>query len=327
MRFEKYKYQQNILPQNGKRIIANYGSDFVTVYQAFNNKIADYAIKNQKFGGSSYSFNRMTWFIPGFMWRMYRSGWASKENQERILAIKIDRVGFLEILKNAVHTTFYPDLYESHEIWQLELQSSEIRLQWDPDHSPNGTKLERNAIQLGLKGEILKLFNEKWIKEIVDITPFVMEQKTFIDRIEFLEVPFERELSLNNYGEVLKKIDANWDSWNIYLEFKYGSETGLDNFKNLVNEIRTDKEKEQLDYKSPKWGQYFKPDFWKLKPDDYPWLLDCFANGEYEFLYYDRISEDTAKLICRTWSAPYGGFEAFRDFIEGFGYEIIEVWE
>lgn len=327
MRFENYKYQQNILPQNGKRIIANYGFDFVTVYQAFSDEIADYAIKNQKFGGNDYSFNRMTWIKPGFMWMMYRSGWASKVNQERILAIKVDKKGFFEILKNSIHTTFYPHLYDSQEIWQLMLQSSEIRIQWDPDHSPKGGKLERSTIQLGLKGEMLKLFNEKWIKEIVDITQFVKKQKTFIDNAELLEVPFERELSLNNYGEVLKNIDANWDSWNIYLEFKYGSEPSLDNFKNLVNEIRTDKEKGQLDYTSPKWEEYFKPEFWKLKPDDFPWLLDCFARGEYEFLYYDRISEDTAKLICRTWSAPYGGFDPFCVFIKGFGYEVVDDWE
>ena len=29
-----------------------------------------------------------------------------------------------------------------------------VRLQWDPDHSPSYEKLERRAIQLGLKGQV-----------------------------------------------------------------------------------------------------------------------------------------------------------------------------
>ena len=29
-----------------------------------------------------------------------------------------------------------------------------VRLQWDPDHDPEGGKCERRAIQLGLKGQV-----------------------------------------------------------------------------------------------------------------------------------------------------------------------------
>ncbi len=38
--------------------------------------------------------NRMTWIKPNFLWMMYRSGWAVKKNQERILAIKLTKKGF-----------------------------------------------------------------------------------------------------------------------------------------------------------------------------------------------------------------------------------------
>ena len=30
-----------------------------------------------------------------------------------------------------------------------------VRLQWDPDHSPTYGKMQRRAIQLGLKGEVI----------------------------------------------------------------------------------------------------------------------------------------------------------------------------
>lgn len=42
----------------------------------------------------------------------------------------------------------------------LQLQKSEglaqceVRLQWDPDHSPDGGNLTRRAIQLGLKNDV-----------------------------------------------------------------------------------------------------------------------------------------------------------------------------
>ena len=105
MKVEKYNYQQTQLPTQGKHIIAQSDDDTITVYQAYNNAIANFAVANQRFGGSSYSFSRMTWVKPNFMWMMYRAGWATKENQERILAIKIKHEGFNKILTEAVHSS------------------------------------------------------------------------------------------------------------------------------------------------------------------------------------------------------------------------------
>jgi hypothetical protein len=51
-----------------------------------------------------------------------------------------------------------------------------VRLQWDPDHSPTGEKLERRAIQLGLRGGALARYAKGDILSIEDITPFVHEQ-------------------------------------------------------------------------------------------------------------------------------------------------------
>jgi hypothetical protein len=106
MKVEKYNYQQTQLPTQGKQIIAQSDAETITVYQAYNHAIANYAVANQKFGGNHYSFNRMTWVKPNFMWMMYRAGWATKENQERILAIKIKHEGFNKTLTEAVHSSF-----------------------------------------------------------------------------------------------------------------------------------------------------------------------------------------------------------------------------
>lgn len=193
MKIEKYNYQQTQLPTQGKHIIAQSDDETITVYQAYNNAIAKFAIANQKFGGNSYSFSRMTWIKPNFMWMMYRAGWATKENQERILAIKIKHEGFNKILREAVHSSFQGSIYKSHEEWKARLAASKVRLQWDPDHNPRGSKLERKAIQLGIRGVTLHQLNKEWITEISDVTDFVKEQHTFAKGdFSKLEVPFER---------------------------------------------------------------------------------------------------------------------------------------
>lgn len=192
--YEKYIDQDSLLPEIGKNIIGQYDNESIIVYQAFNNKIADFALLNQTFGGDSFSFNRMTWIKPNFLWMMYRAGWASKENQERILAIKIKKSGFAEILKEAVHSTFKPDIYKTHEIWKEELADSNVRLQWDPEHDPFGDKKERKAIQLGLKGSILEKYCSDWILEISDLTDFAKNEKLKLDTSgqTDLIVPIER---------------------------------------------------------------------------------------------------------------------------------------
>jgi len=51
-----------------------------------------------------------------------------------------------------------------------------VRLQWDPDHDPSGAKVERRALQLGLRGDFLAHYAREWIVGIEDITGFVTEQ-------------------------------------------------------------------------------------------------------------------------------------------------------
>ncbi|UZR97167.1 DUF4291 domain-containing protein [Chondrinema litorale] len=207
MQLENYQHQQSVLPKQGRYIIANSTDDTITVYQAFNEKIAEYAVKNQQFGGVHYSFSRMTWIKPNFMWMMYRSGWASKEGQERILAIEIEKDGFFELLKNSVISQFKGEFFESKEEWKKALKQSEVRLQWDPDHNPHGAKLERKAIQIGIQGKRLERFNTEWIKSISDITDFVHQQtKVLKTNSKDLEVPIERVVSLNHVKEIAEHV-------------------------------------------------------------------------------------------------------------------------
>ncbi|HLP12278.1 MAG TPA: DUF4291 domain-containing protein [Flavobacteriales bacterium] len=202
MKLEKYTEQIKRLPVSGKQIIGRIEGENIIVYQAFNPNISRYAVENQKFGGEHYSFNRMSWIKPGFLWMMYRAGWASKEHQQHILAITLPMNHFKTILRNATITSFDlmmdERIFETHDEWKAELENTEVRLQWDPDHDPNGNKQNRKAIQLGMKGEILKKFATEWILEIEDITPFVKNEyeKVKAGLLNELDIPYEEVIVL-----------------------------------------------------------------------------------------------------------------------------------
>lgn len=191
MEYKLYKEQEKIWPSEGQHILANYDESSISVYQAYRPAIADYAVKHQQFGGE-FSFNRMSWIKPNFLWMMYRAGWATKEGQERILEIRLKQSFFNEILVRAVPSQFVNSEFSSQEDWKRAIEVSDVRLQWDPDHDPKGASVTRRAIQLGLRGETLKRYATAELIYIKDITDFVAEQRDNIESLEKLLTPVER---------------------------------------------------------------------------------------------------------------------------------------
>ncbi|XP_071093471.1 uncharacterized protein [Haliotis cracherodii] len=171
---EPYADQKQHWPKSGRHILAQYDENSVVVYQAFNPSIAIYAVEHQEFGGDNFSYTRMSWIKTNFLWMMYRCGWVAKKNQERVLAVTLTRDGFEEILANAYTVHFQKSR-------NVRTEDIEVRLQWDPDHTPTGGKVERRAIQLGLKGNMLKKYGKQFIVKIEDITPFVKEQHQILN--------------------------------------------------------------------------------------------------------------------------------------------------
>jgi hypothetical protein len=170
-----YLTQTAQLPQTGRHIVAQYDETSVVVYQAYRPAIAHFAVQHGYFGGE-FSFSRMSWIKPNFLWMMYRSGWGTKAGQEVTLAIRIQRSAFDTILATAVHSSFVPGVYTSEVEWRQAVAQSSVRLQWDPDHHPSGNKLERRAIQLGLRGNVLAQYSRDWIVDIQDVSDFVQHQ-------------------------------------------------------------------------------------------------------------------------------------------------------
>ncbi|AKK72496.1 hypothetical protein OK18_07535 [Chryseobacterium gallinarum] len=204
IRLKKYKEQLKVWPQQGHYIMAQYDDEKIVVYQSYRKEIGKFAVKKQFFGGG-FSLERMTWIKPNFLWMMYRNGWGRKEDQEYVLAIHLKKDAFRKYLENAVYSSYNEKLGFSREEWQDHIKKSSVRLQWDPDHDPFGNKLERRAIQIGLRNEFIRSFAKDDIILIENISDFVKQQYQFVlnNDLENLIIPEEKPLLFDD--EVLNR--------------------------------------------------------------------------------------------------------------------------
>ncbi|MFB9660272.1 DUF4291 domain-containing protein [Glycomyces mayteni] len=150
-------------------IRADFDARTVVVYQAYSAAIADAALRAGRFT-APFSFNRMTWIKPSFLWLMHRSNWARKSGQERILAVRITRDGWEEALANAVLTTADP----------AALKAAAVHVQWDPERSVRGAALNHYSIQVGVGRHLIRTLVEEWVMELTDLTPQVRKAATLI---------------------------------------------------------------------------------------------------------------------------------------------------
>lgn len=193
IQWESYPTQNALWPQSGTPILAQYDQESVVVYQAYGSQIGHFAAQNGFFG-DSWSASRMSLIKPNFLWMMFRCGWATKENQEVVLALTLRRSAWETILSQAVPSSFDASRWQNEAEWKAALANSSVRLQWDPDHSPKGGNLERRAIQLGLRGDVLRSFGRDWLMSVEDITPLVREQHAHVlaGNLHKLQTPHER---------------------------------------------------------------------------------------------------------------------------------------
>ena len=205
LKTERYQEQAKRWPRSGRHIMAQFDATSIVVYQAYRPSIGRFAAEKGYFGGD-FSYSRMSWSKPNFLWMMYRCGWASKEGQDVVLAVRLSREGFDEILRQAVPSTFAPGLFADRDAWKRAVASSNVRLQWDPDHDPYGGKIERRAIQLGLRGDVLWKYAREWIVDIEDVTSFVREQQRHVAARNLAELvtPSESVYPFDDSGTFLR---------------------------------------------------------------------------------------------------------------------------
>lgn len=152
-----------------RQIRADYDGNSIVVYQAYRKDIAQSAIKAGRFV-DPFSWGRMTWIKPSFTWLMARSNWATKSGQEHILAIRIRRDGWERALALGVLTSFESNAHRQHSNWQSQFENAAVHVQWDPERTIHGKKLEHRSIQVGLSRNVIREFTEEWVLDISDFT-------------------------------------------------------------------------------------------------------------------------------------------------------------
>jgi len=169
-----------------QEIRADYDRDTITVYQAYGKSIAVSAIKNNKFE-SPFSFNRMTWIKPSYLWLMERSNWGTKSNQEYILGIKIKKASWEKALSIGVLTDPDKTIYKSGALWDKEFRNAKVHIQWDPERTLKGAKMQVRSIQVGIGRDLIKEYNEEWIQEINDLTPLTKKIRLLLKEGKYKE--------------------------------------------------------------------------------------------------------------------------------------------
>lgn len=161
--------QEGMVPAEHE-IRADFDRETLVIYQAYSPAIADAALKAKRFV-PPFSFHRMTWIKPSFLWLMHRSNWGQKSGQERVLAVRLKLTGWEKALSLAVLTSFEPSVFHSPEEWREQFQHARVHLQWDPERSLRGAGLPYYSIQVGLSRHIIREYVEEWITGIEDFTP------------------------------------------------------------------------------------------------------------------------------------------------------------
>jgi hypothetical protein len=146
----------------------------LTVYQAYSPAIAEPAVAAGRFV-PPFKRDRMTWVKPSFLWMAYRSGWATKPGQERVLAIEVTREGFEWALAHASLSHYEAGTYADHDAWAAAKAESPVRIQWDPERDLDLAPLGHRAIQVGLSGPAVERYVDDWTTAITDVTDHVRQ--------------------------------------------------------------------------------------------------------------------------------------------------------
>ncbi|PTB66979.1 hypothetical protein BBK36DRAFT_1140740 [Trichoderma citrinoviride] len=158
-----------------RQIRALQDKDHITVYQAYKPSIASAAVKHQKLNASKdFNPSRMTWIKPSWCWMMYRSGYSYKDdNQSHILALKMKKEHFLDLLRQGVlstHPSEHARVDKESTNKTAHERPSDVRIQWDPERNARLEALPYRSIQIGIPPSLSTNWADEWIVGIEDVT-------------------------------------------------------------------------------------------------------------------------------------------------------------
>lgn len=130
----------------------------------------------------------------------YRSGWARKPGQERVLAVELRREGFEWALAHASLSHYESEIYATRQEWLEWKAESPVRVQWDPERDVALRRLEVRTIQVGLKPDAAQRYVDDWVESIQDVTPLLRQVESHVSDGELhaarLLLPQERPYPL-----------------------------------------------------------------------------------------------------------------------------------
>ncbi|MFD4246395.1 DUF4291 domain-containing protein [Streptomyces sp. NPDC058525] len=162
-----------------RAIRAAHTATTITVYQAYAPALGLPAARDGRFP-PAWKRERMTWIKPSFLWMMYRCGWATKADQETVLAIEITRSGFDEALRGACLSHYEPGTHADRATWQRSLRETSARVQWDPERDLHLNPLPYRSLQLGLSGPASRAYADEWTVAVRDVTPLAREIRALL---------------------------------------------------------------------------------------------------------------------------------------------------
>ena len=175
-----------------REIRAIHNESTIRVYQAYNDAIADAAVKANSFRGpldaGLWSRTRMTWIKPSKMWMAYRCGWTllKDKNQSRVLALDLSRSQFEKLLMEHAQVTDHNSKKQGKNQNTKKCRDSSVVVQWDPerymdlDAEPKqaytSSDLTVRSIQIGLRGSAVEaLLDPNFVLRITDVTQHFRE--------------------------------------------------------------------------------------------------------------------------------------------------------
>jgi len=162
-----------------REIRAIHDDEYVRVYQAYSDQIADLAVAANSFEAprkaGCWSETRMTWVKPSAIWMAYRCGWSTMKDarQARVLALDLSRPKFEAMLMGASLST--------HDQSKGTCKDSSVVVQWDPEREmfPEAEPKQVftrgltnvRSIQIGLRGpSVAMLLDPTFVLRIRDVT-------------------------------------------------------------------------------------------------------------------------------------------------------------
>ena len=177
-----------------RQVRAVWDAHSITVYQAYGPAIAEPAVAAGRFV-APFSRSRMTWVKPSFLWMMYRSGWATKPGQERVLAVTMSRSGFEEALSLSCLSHMDPAVHNDREQWVALKARSPVRIQWDPERDTSLNPLPYRSLQVGIGPGAVDDYVDHWVLALRDITDEVARLRA-LPRVTAADLPPERPYPL-----------------------------------------------------------------------------------------------------------------------------------